>query len=151
MAYRILVDPSSRGYCEGCQNPVAFLRICPRGGCEELRCEMCLPGHLAEHDPGGLGSIPKPKPPKPREDHPMSDGTSTWKRMNGYAPGYSLLVGAVLFCGWQWYQQGQAVTAQGLQLEGLRAQVGTLVSSVEALRKEVGDLHDRVPVPVRAR
>jgi hypothetical protein len=56
VVHRILLDPSGRGYCAGCKNDVAFLRVCPKDPCEELRCELCLPGHLEEiHDPGGLG------------------------------------------------------------------------------------------------
>lgn len=73
----------------------------------------------------------------------MSDNVSTWKRMNGYAPGYTILVIAVVFCGWQWWMQGQAVAAQAIKIEALSGQVVTLVGSVAALRAEVSDLHDR--------
>lgn len=80
----------------------------------------------------------------------MSDGVSTWKRMNGYAPGYTILVAAVLFCGFQWWSQGKTIVAQGDQLEAqakqLAAQSIQLTQVLEAVGKltaEVASLHDR--------
>jgi len=50
------VDPSGIGYCEGCNRVDKYVSVCFK--CDVVRCEMCMPAHLASHDPGGLGMRP---------------------------------------------------------------------------------------------
>lgn len=56
------IDPSGLGYCDGCGRSRHYVSECEKANCKAIRCLLCMERHLADHDPGGLGTRPSTSP-----------------------------------------------------------------------------------------